>query len=71
MHEEEDGLIVLGAHNLQETAEEFVLMMVLFFSQAACAGGECAAMAEECSKAADELYEYVIPVAKVILILGG
>lgn len=65
MYEEEHGLIILGAHDLQKMAEEFVLIMILFYSQAeACA--ECAAVIEECSKAADKLYEYMIPVVKVM-----
>lgn len=55
-------MLLLGADNLDKVAKAFVLIIVLF-SSAGCK--ECPAIAEVCAEAADELYQYSIPVAKV------
>lgn len=53
---------MLGAHNLDTVARELLLIMIHFTSPSCV---ECQAIAEELVKAAEELYEYYIPVAKV------
>lgn len=59
---EEDGLLVLGLHNLDAAAKRFVLMMVMFYTPG-CEG--FAELELEYLKASDELYEFYIPLAKV------
>ena len=59
---EDDGVLVLGAHNFEAVTERFVLMLVLLYTPG-CDG--CAALMEEYVQASDDLYEHLIPAAKV------
>lgn len=59
---EEDGVLVLGEHNFEAAADRFILMLVLLYTPG-CDG--CAALTEEYVEASDDLYEHLIPAAKV------
>ncbi|CAN0457575.1 unnamed protein product, partial [Hapterophycus canaliculatus] len=60
--DEDDGVLVLGAHNFEAATDRFILMLVLLHTPG-CDG--CDGLWEEYVEASDELYEYVIPAAKV------
>lgn len=55
-------MLVLGAHNFEAATERFILMLVLLYTPG-CDG--CAALTEEYVQVSDQLYEHLIPVAKV------
>lgn len=55
-------MLVLGAHNFEAATERFILMLILLHTPG-CDG--CTALMEEYVQASDELYEHLIPVAKV------
>eukprot|EP00903_Cladosiphon_okamuranus_P012417 g11636.t1 len=59
---EDDGVLVLGDHNFDPAIERFILMLVLLYTPG-CDG--CADLIEEYVQASDDLYEYLIPAAKV------
>lgn len=63
---EDDGVLVLGAHNFEAATERFILMLVLLHTPG-CDG--CAALLEEYVQASDKLYEHLIPAAKVCFFL--
>lgn len=59
---EEDGILVLGAHDIDIAADQFSLVMVMFYET----GVEgYAALESEYIEASDELYHFQIPLAKV------
>lgn len=64
---EDEGVLVLGAHNFAPVTERFILMLVLLYTPG-CDG--CAALLEEYVRASDDLYEHLIPAAKVSLFRG-
>eukprot|EP00752_Nemacystus_decipiens_P002737 g2556.t1 len=59
---EDDGVLVLGAHNFEAVTEHFILMLVLLYTPGC---DDCAALMKEYVQASDDLYEHLIPVAKV------
>ncbi|CAN0209773.1 unnamed protein product, partial [Ectocarpus fasciculatus] len=59
---EEEGVLILGAHDFERATDRFMMMLVLLYTPG-CAG--CDAVMEEYFEASDELYEYLVPVAKV------
>ncbi|CBJ33643.1 Protein disulfide isomerase [Ectocarpus siliculosus] len=59
---EEEGVLVLGAHDFERATDHFMMMLVLLYTPG-CEG--CDAVMEEYIEASDELYEHLVPVAKV------
>lgn len=59
---EDDGVLVLGAHNFDAVTERFMLILVLLYKPG-CDG--CADLIEEYVEASDDLYEHLIPAGKV------
>ncbi|CAN0296412.1 unnamed protein product, partial [Ectocarpus sp. 8 AP-2014] len=59
---EEEGVLVLGAHDFEKATDHFMMMLVLLYTPG-CEG--CDVVMEEYLEASDELYEHLVPVAKV------
>ncbi|CAN0499356.1 unnamed protein product, partial [Ectocarpus sp. 12 AP-2014] len=59
---EEEGVLVLGAHDFEKATDRFMMMLVLLYTPG-CEG--CDAVMEEYLEASDELYEHLVPAAKV------
>ncbi|CAN0016129.1 unnamed protein product [Scytosiphon promiscuus] len=60
--DEDDGVLILGDHNFDVATDRFILMLVLLHTPG-CEG--CGGLLQEYVEAADELYDYMIPAAKV------
>ncbi|CAB1113340.1 unnamed protein product [Ectocarpus sp. CCAP 1310/34] len=65
---EEDGVLVLGVHDFERATDRFIMMLVLLYTPG-CKG--CDAVMEEYLEASDELYEYLVPAAKVLYVQGS
>lgn len=59
---EENGILLLAAHNFDAAVDHFVIMMVMFHNPVK---GYSADLEKEYLAASDALYDFYIPLAKV------
>lgn len=59
---EENGILLLAAHNFDAAVDRFVIMMVMFHNPVK---GYSAELEKEYLEASEALYEFYIPLAKV------